>query len=225
MSGTVQATPPAPVTRLLLILCVGLQLLVTVLGPSFQQALFANAALIPGRLTGAVAIPAMVPPWATLATHQLLHGGWLHLLMNMVFLGWVGRQVEWAIGSGRLALLFLIGGIAGGLVQVLVDPASPVPVVGASGSIAAVFAAYALLFARGPEAPTRVLGLSLTAEMVRALRYASLWVGLQLLTAVAFNSGDGSGIGRIAIWSHIGGFVAGLAMALPMMKAFERPEG
>ena len=91
---------------------------------------------------------------------------------------------------------------------------SVVPVIGASGAISAVFAAYALIFARSGEEPAVFLGLRLSGETVRALRYAALWIGLQLLTAVAFNAPDAPGI---AIWAHIGGFLAGL-LAVPLLR-------
>ncbi len=209
--------PTAHATRAILIACVALQFLALVMGTGFDQALTLNAGLVPARLTGEViGLDSAVPPLLTLVTHMFLHGGLVHLAMNMVFLAWIGRQVEWLIGPGRLTLLFLIGGIAGGLTQVFMTPGSIVPVVGASGAISAVFATYALLFAQSGEAPATVAGLRISGETIRALRYAALWIGLQLLTAVAFNL---PGTGGIAIWSHIGGFVAGLLFGLPFVRS------
>lgn len=219
-------TQGAPVTRLLLILCIGVHLLLWLLGEAQQEWAVLAAGLIPGRLAGAVlGLPGSVPAWLTLLTHQFLHGGWAHLVMNMVFLAAIGRMVEVPLGSARFALIYFVGGVVGGLAQVIAAPSSSMPVVGASGAIAAIFAAYALLYSRTPEEPTRVMGFTLTSEAVRAIRLAALWTGIQLLTAVAFNDGtSGMGIGRIAIWSHVGGFVAGLLMARPLMRDFERPE-
>jgi membrane associated rhomboid family serine protease len=203
-------------TRGILILCVVLQLVTLVMGAGFDQAMLLNAGLIPARLTGAlVGMGGPIPPPVTLLTHIFLHGGLLHLAMNMVFLAWVGRQVEWLLGPARFLLLFFVGGVAGGLLQVAVTPGSMVPVVGASGAISAVFATYALLFARSGEPPAIILGVQVPGETVRALRYAALWIGLQLLTAVAFNL---PGTGGIAIWSHIGGFLAGLLFGLPWVR-------
>lgn len=208
--------PTAHATRAILITCVGLQLLALVMGAAFDQRLILNAGLVPARLTGEViGLDGALPAPLTLITHMFLHGGLAHLGMNMVFLAWIGRQVEWLIGPARLVLLFLAGGIAGGLLQVFMQPASVVPVVGASGAISAVFATYALLFAQPGERPGRFLGIPLSGETVRALRYAALWIGLQLLTAVAFNM---PGTGGIAIWSHIGGFVVGLLFGLPYVR-------
>lgn len=208
--------PAARVTRAILIACVGLQLLALVMGAAFDQRLILAAGLVPARLTGdVIGLEGALPAPLTLVTHMFLHGGLVHLAMNMVFLAWVGRQVEWLLGPARLLLLFLLGGIAGGLTQVLVTPTSVIPMVGASGAISAVFATYALLFAQPGERPGRFLGIPLSGETIRALRYAALWVGLQLLTAVAFNL---PGTGGIAIWSHIGGFLTGLLFGLPYVR-------
>lgn len=208
--------PVALATRAILIICVGFQLLALVMGAAFDQWLILTAGLVPARLTGEViGLKGALPASLTLVTHMFLHGGLVHLAMNMVFLAWVGRQVEWLLGTGRFLLLFLLGGIAGGLMQVFMTPASVVPMVGASGAISAVFATFALLFAQPGERPARFLGVALSGETVRALRYAALWIGLQLLTAVAFNM---PGTGGIAIWSHIGGFLVGLLFGLPYVR-------
>jgi membrane associated rhomboid family serine protease len=205
--------PETRATKAIVIVCALVELAALFAGAGFDRALALNAGLVPARLTGEViGLPSALPAPLTLVTHMFLHGGLIHLVMNMVFLAWVGRSIEWVIGPVRLFLLFLLGGIAGGLVQVLATPASIIPVVGASGGVSAVFATYALVFARSDEAPATVLGIRLSGEVVRALRYAALWIGLQLLVAVAFNSGGGPGI---AIWAHIGGFLAGLLFGLP----------
>jgi membrane associated rhomboid family serine protease len=208
--------PTAFATRAVLILCVALQAVALLMGAGFDSALTLTAGLVPARLTGdVIGMPGAIPPPLTLVSHIFLHGGLVHLAMNMVFLAWVGREVEWLLGAPRFLLLFLLGGVAGGLLQALVTPTSIVPVVGASGAISAVFATYALLFAQSGEAPAAILGFRISGETVRALRYAALWIGLQLLTAVALNV---PGSGGVAIWSHIGGFVTGLLFAFPLVR-------
>jgi membrane associated rhomboid family serine protease len=215
--------PPARATRIILFLCVGIQLLVLVMGSGFDASVALRFGLVPARLTGeVVGLTDGAPPALTLVTYMFLHAGLLHLAMNMVFLAWVGRFVEWLLGPWHLMLLFLVAGIAGGLLQVISDPASVIPVVGASGAVSGVFATYALLFAQQGEAPARVLGLRLSGEVVQALRYAALWIGLQLLVAVAFNlPGSGPG-GGIAIWTHIGGFIVGLLYGVPWVRGLAR---
>lgn len=208
-------------TRIIILVCVGIELLFLIMGEGFARGVSQAAGLVPARVTGAiVGLPdGPLPAAATFLTHIFLHSGWVHLAMNMVFLGWVGRQVEGLVGTGRFLLLFFAGGIAGGALQVVLTQSSVIPIIGASGAISAVFAAYALIFARSGEEPATFLGLRLSGETVRALRYASLWIGLQLLTGVAFNT---PGTGGIAIWAHIGGFLAGL-VAVPFLKRGYQP--
>ena len=214
-------TPPlALVTRVLLALCVAVQVVATIGGNSVTVWMIGNFGLVPARLThslgiGGAMLPAgLVPAPLTLLTAMFLHGGWTHLLLNMLFLAWVGRYVEWVVGRWRFLALYLLGGIAGGLLQVAVDPASLAPVIGASGAIAGVFGAYAVLFARSRAAARKIFGVRISSDALTALWYAAVWIGLQLLTALAFSTGPL----QVAIWTHIGGFVTGLIFAQPFVR-------
>ncbi len=202
--------PPSPVaTNVLIGLCVAVQAAVMLGGSAFGDELRFNFGLIPARITAALtgrAEPASA--LMTLVSHVFLHGGWLHLGLNMLFLAWVGRYVEWVTGRWALIGLFLVGGIVGGIAQVASGPLLTVPVVGASGAIAAVFGAYAVLFAQSRVAARQILGITVSGETLTALWYLAAWIGLQLLTALAFN--DGHGGLQVAIWTHIGGFTTGL---------------
>ncbi len=210
-----QPPKPARVTNAIVLTCIAIQLLMTVAGPAFGTELIVRAGLIPARLTGAVEMDMLaVPAPLTLLTSLFIHGGWLHLGLNLVFLLLVGRMVEWVAGPGKLLAIFAMGGIAGGLAQVLATPNSGFPVVGASGAISAVFAAYATLFARRRANARTLLGMNISSELLTALWFAAVWIGIQLMTGAAFN-GQGGGI---AIWAHIGGFVAGLIMAQPLLR-------
>ncbi len=214
--GASFAPPPAAwVTRAIITLCVAVQVAATVGGPTFTAALAGHAALVPARLTGVVpSQPGDVPAAMTLVTALFLHAGWVHLALNLSFLLWVGRHVEVVAGRTWFVFLYLLSGIAGGLLQVAVGPGSTAEVVGASGAIAGVFGAYAVLFAQSRAGPRRVLGVRVAGEVVTALWYLATWIGLQLLTAVAFNTGQGG----IAIWTHIGGFLVGLVAAQPLAR-------
>ena len=207
--------PPASVTRTIIIVCVIVQAIVSVGGNSLAETVDLKAALIPARLSGAVTgVAGSVPASLTLVTSLFLHAGWTHLLLNLVFLGWVGKYCEWAIGRWRFAGLYLLSGVAGGLLQFLVQPASLAPVVGASGAIAGVFGAYAVLFARNNVVARTVFGVGVSSEVLTAAWYAATWIGLQLLTGLVFNGGSSG----IAIWAHIGGFVTGLLFAQPFKR-------
>lgn len=209
--------PPkaARATNAIVLLCLVIQLIATLAGPSFLVQLAVRGGLMPARLTGMVDLgAAAVPAPLTLLTSLFIHGGWLHLGLNLFFLLIVGRMVEWVVGPGKLILIFLAGGLAGGLLQTVVTPDSTLPVIGASGAIAAVFACYAMLFARRRANARRILGVTVSSELLTALWFAAAWIGLQLLTGAAFN-GQGGGI---AIWAHIGGFVTGLVIARPLTR-------
>ncbi len=214
--------PPAPVTRVLLLTCIIIQLAVSIGGSAFGEMLTLRAALIPARLSGvAHGVPGSVPAVLTLLTSLFLHAGWLHLTLNLVFLAWVGKYCEWALGRWRFIALYLLAGVAGGVLQYLVAPTSSMPVIGASGAIAGVFGAYAVLFARNQLESRTVLGVQVSSEALTAMWYAAAWIGLQLLTAVAFNTGPVGGglLGQgVAIWAHIGGFVTGLLFAQPFLR-------
>jgi membrane associated rhomboid family serine protease len=208
-----QPPKPARATNAIVVACVAVQLIATLAGPDVIVELAVRAGLMPARLTGAVDIGmAAVPAPLTLVTSLFVHGSWLHLILNLLFLLIVGRMVEWVIGPARLLALFATGGIAGGLLQAAVTPESTLPVIGASGAVAAVFACYATLFARSRANPRTIAGVTISSELLTALWFAAVWIGLQLMTGAVFN---GSG-GGIAIWAHIGGFVAGLVLARPL---------
>lgn len=192
-------------TRAIIIACVLIQLAVTLGGPAFEMAISMSGGLIPARLGGSLILDHAIPAPATLVSSIFLHGSWAHLGFNMLFLAWIGRFVEAVLGRWRYLLLFFVSGIAGGLVQVALDPGSPIPVVGASGAISGVFAAHAMIFGRSGG----------KGEFTRALQLAALWIGLQVATGLVLNT-DGGGI---AIGAHIGGFVAGLITALPLARA------
>jgi membrane associated rhomboid family serine protease len=202
--------PPAPVTRWIIALCVLVEVATTLLGNAV--AVTESAGLIPARLVDGIG--GGLPAPLTLVTALFLHAGWVHLLLNLVFLGWVGKYVEWVFGRWRFIGLYLAGGVAGNLLQVAVDPHSTGVVLGASGAIAAVFGAYAVLFARSRASARKVFGVSVSSEAATALWFACTWIGLQLVTAYVFRL-EGQGI---AAWAHIGGFITGLVLVQPLTK-------
>ena len=162
---------------------------------------------IPGRV-GNLALDGPLPVWLTPLSATLVHAGVLHIVSNMLMLSFCGRLVEAAIGGWETALLYLIGAYAGALAQYLAGPHSLVPVVGASGAISAVIAAYALLY--GQRRPMRK---GVPAGLVNVLWLAATWIGLQLLLGIA-TSGTAM---HLAIAEHVGGFLVGLLLARPLL--------
>ncbi|MGB3723860.1 MAG: rhomboid family intramembrane serine protease [Pacificimonas sp.] len=194
----------APVTSALAALCV-LVFLVDLVAPAIVGL---NLALIPARLTGVAVLPgATLPAIITPVTMQFVHAGIGHLFINMIFLIFIGRFVEGLLGGGRYLALYIVSGIAGALLETALTPDSLVLHVGASGAISGIFAAHIMIFGKRGQQSNRNRGLQL----------AAVWIGLQLMTGLVFNSGgDGGGI---AIWAHVGGFLTGLVLALPLARA------
>jgi membrane associated rhomboid family serine protease len=165
------------------------------------------AGFIPTRFGDAPS--AGLPVVLTPLTATLLHGNFLHLLFNLLILLFCGRSVENILGARGLVILYLVGAFAAAAAHYAVDPADTAAVIGASGAISAVLGAYALLFGRNRvkvASPTLALWL-------HAAWLAAAWVGLQLLVGFTFTT---QGVG-IAIAAHVGGFLAGLLLAKPLL--------
>jgi membrane associated rhomboid family serine protease len=151
------------------------------------------------------------PAFLTLFTSMFMHGGWLHIIFNMLFLWIFGNNVEDAMGRVRYIAFYLLGGLAASGAQIAVSPDSTIPLVGASGAIAAVLGGYALLY---PFA--RVLTLFFAFFIfileIPAMVLLGLWIFLQFLPAVGqLATPEVGGSGGVAYFAHIGGFVFGLA--------------
>jgi membrane associated rhomboid family serine protease len=155
-----------------------------------------------------------VPPILTLFSSMFLHGGFLHLIGNMLYLWIFGNNIEDAMGHFRFLLFYLLAGLCAALTQVFSDPQSTTPMIGASGAVAGILGAYLLLFPRA-----RVLTLMFVFIFIRLIRVPALivlgfWFLIQLLSVTAGMEGS------VAFFAHIGGFLAGLIL----IKAFQ-PQG
>jgi membrane associated rhomboid family serine protease len=187
--------------------------------------------LIPGELTGRVAPGtafALGPnlycsvasgrAYTHVLTSMFLHGSWMHIIMNMWFFWIFGNNVEDSMGRGRFVVFYLLCGTAAALAQVAMDPASPVPVVGASGAISGVMGAYRVLYPRVRVYTLVFLGFFLTTIALPAWAMLGYWILLQLLGALPELAGA-RGNGGVAFWAHIGGFLVGGAT----IKLFANP--
>jgi membrane associated rhomboid family serine protease len=157
----------------------------------------------------------VVPPWVTPVTSMFLHGGWLHLIGNMVFLWIFGNNVEDALGRGRYLLLYLGSGVAAALSQALSSPDDRVPMIGASGAIAGVLGAYLLLY---PWAKVHVflwIVIFFRIVTVPAWILLGLWFVMQLVSGLTRPAGSPG----VAFWAHVGGFVSGLILVLLLRPA------
>lgn len=149
--------------------------------------------------------------WYTLFTSMFLHAGWLHLLGNMWFLWLFGNNVEDIMGHGRFLVFYLLGGLAAAAAQILVDPSSPAPMVGASGAISGVMGAYIVLY---PTVRVRTITWFILLFRLTVPAYVMLgyWFVLQVASAAT------DPVGGVAVWAHIGGFVAG-ALLIPVFRS------
>jgi membrane associated rhomboid family serine protease len=151
------------------------------------------------------------PAFLTLFTSMFMHGGWLHIFFNMLFLWVFGNNVEDSMGRVRFVFFYLLGGLVAALTQVAVAPDSAVPVVGASGAIAGVLGAYALLYPRA-RVLTVIFVFFIFLVEIPAMIMLGIWILLQFLPAVGQLATPGvGGEGGVAYWAHIGGFLFGLA--------------
>lgn len=168
--------------------------------------LFYNTwALVPAQISTGEGITGLF-------TSMFLHGGWMHLAGNMLFLWIFGDNVEDELGHLRYLGFYLLCGIAAGLAQVVTAPYSMVPMVGASGAIAGVMGGYLLLF---PKAKVDILIIFIVFFRIfpiPAWIVLMVWFGMQFLGGI----GADPDIGGVAYWAHTGGFVAGLLLILPM---------
>ena len=149
-----------------------------------------------------------VPAELTLLTSLFLHGGWMHLISNLLYLWIFGDNIEDSMGHLRFFLFYLLCGLAASLSHALADPASSVPLVGASGSIAGILGAYLILH---PRVKVLVLVFKGIPLRLPAFLIIGFWVGLQIVNVL-----NGSP-GNTAWWAHIGGFVCGAAL-IPFFK-------
>lgn len=175
---------------------------------------------IPGELLGTVPAGTRVPigpesvcvisgqaDWTTTLSSMFMHGGWMHLIGNMWFLFVFGDNVEDSMGPFRFSVFYIVCGLAAVVAQMLSDPASSVPMVGASGAIGGVMGAYAVLYPRARVQTLLVLGFFVSRIAVPAVFMLGYWFVIQVVSSIPVANGEGG----VAFWAHIGGFLAGVA--------------
>ena len=181
------------------------------------EAFFSTWAVVPANISHAFASgsPALIGmAMLSVLTAMFLHGGWMHIFGNMVFLQAFGRAVEARLGSFKFALFYLVGGYAAWGLHMFIDPTSPVPALGASGAIAAVLGAYLVFYPKAKFKTLFFAPLPILA-VVYAFWILPEWFLVQVMSGVGSVSGaEGGGV---AYWAHIGGFLFGLIFAASWM--------
>ena len=197
------------VTITLIVLNVLIFLYQWILPPYVQKQFVMAFALIPADFT-----------WLTVFTSMFLHGGWSHILGNMLYLWIFGDNVEDRVGHGRFIVFYLLCGVAAALAQTAIDPQSQIPMVGASGAIAGVLGAYLIMFPHSRVLTLIPLFIIWEVVEIPAVIVLGLWFVIQLFSGVgSLATMDRSG-GGVAFWAHIAGFVTGMALIF----VFKRPE-
>jgi len=154
----------------------------------------------------------------TLVTSQFLHGSWLHLGGNLLFLWIFGNNIEDRMGPALFLAFYLVGGVVAGLTQVAIDPTATAPLIGASGAIAAALGAYLVLFPRARIQSLVFLGFFYQLIAVPAIFVLGFWFALQLIDGVAGLGSSAAGQPGVAFFAHIGGFLFGVLVALAIRR-------
>ncbi|WP_128515679.1 rhomboid family intramembrane serine protease [Tabrizicola thermarum] len=168
------------------------------------QEFFMTWGLVPARVLSGEGLE-------TIVTSMFLHGSWMHLAGNMLFLWIYGDNLEEEMGHFGFLIFYLACGVVAGLAQALPDPGSPVPMVGASGAIAGVMGGYLLLFPRAKVDVLFIFIIFFRIVAIPAWIVLGLWLVIQIGSGVSVPGDEGG----VAYWAHVGGFVAGLVLTLP----------
>ena len=209
---------PAILTLLLIALNVlAFVMELTKSSPGALQAFIQAWGMVPRELTAGQDLPPTipVPVWTTALTSMFLHGGWLHLGGNMLYLWIFGDNLEKVMGPVKFLIFYLLCGFAAAAAHVLSSPGSNVPTVGASGAISGVLGGYLLLF---PRNRIRVLTRGGVAQ-VPAILVLGLWIVIQLFSSLG-SLAQTADTGGVAFLAHVGGFVAGLILVKPFAAGY-----
>jgi membrane associated rhomboid family serine protease len=194
-----------------------------------------NYGMVPGEITHLARLGTAVPigpglecavdndgiNYLTPILSMFLHGGWMHILGNALFLWVFGRAIEDVMGPMRFLGFYLLCGLAAAAAQIAVNPSSPVPTVGASGAISGVMGAYLLLFPRVRVHMFFFFIIFFKIFRIPAWIVLLYWFAIQVLSGLPeLNATGGEPTGGVAVWAHVGGFMAGILL----VRFFERPD-
>lgn len=208
---------PPVVTPLIILINVVVFLWQTTLGNTELYRLYMTAGFVPCQVTQNLLSPASL---STFITSMFLHGGWLHLIGNMMFLWAFGPAVEDYLGRRLFAVFYILAGIGGGLMHLLFNLGVCIPAIGASGAIMGVLGGFALLYP-GTRISTLILfrRIPVGVTQVPALYLLVGFFLVDLFAGVAALSADPiAATSGIAVWAHVGGFLVGFLMAFFMMS-------
>ena len=200
------------ITILIIIACFSVFLYEVILPPKLREVFISMFAVIPYEITHGVDVPPPDPltPYGNLVSYQYLHGGWMHILGNMLFLWVFGDNVEDRLGKLKYFIFYTLCGIVAALIQALVYPNSLIPLIGASGAISGVLGAYAVLFPRAQIITLIFIFFLVDIVAVPALVWIAAWFMMQFISAMV--SATHLSMGGVAWFAHIGGCVTGVIL-------------
>ncbi len=201
-------TRTTPVVNYLLIALNVIVFIFMALTPSQSESIVRQYAMIPARVTSHLDFGDVVD----IFTSMFMHAGLAHIAGNMLYLWIFGDNVEDAMGHGRYLFFYLLGGVIASVTHILTNPVSSIPTVGASGAIAAVLGAYLILYPGSRVVTLIPLGFFLRLTAVPAVIVLGLWFLLQFVEGL-ITLGSTADVGGVAVWAHIGGFIAGIILA------------
>jgi len=172
---------------------------------------------VPAEIVSGRDVPPAAPfgnVYLTLFTSMFLHGGFLHIASNMIYLWVFGDNVEDAFGHVGYLIFYLVCGLIAGLAQIAIDPTSRIPSIGASGAIAGVLGAYLVIFGSAQVRTLVFLGPIIFLPRIPAMFLIGFWFVTQLISGLGALTDRTQQTGGVAFWAHIGGFVAGVVLAL-----------
>ncbi|MBC8141713.1 MAG: rhomboid family intramembrane serine protease [Armatimonadetes bacterium] len=176
----------------------------------------AGYSMVPAEITRGIDLPTngvtVRPLWLSLFSCMFLHGGWLHLLGNMLYLFIFGNNIEEALGRVRFVLFYLLCGLCASAAQIAVSPGSVIPNLGASGAIAGVLGAYLVLFPTAKVDTLAFLAIFITRLRVPAFVILGFWIVSQFFSQFLGSQATEGESGGVAYMAHIGGFVAGMIL-------------
>jgi membrane associated rhomboid family serine protease len=181
------------------------------LGPNELRLFMGSYAVIPASFW-----------WPSLVTSQFLHAGWMHIIWNMVYLWIFGDNVEDRLGHAGYLIFYLGAGAAAATLQVLFNPFSAVPMVGASGAIAGVMGAYFVLYPQSRVLTAIFVFFFFDLVEIPAVFFLGFWFLMQLLSGVGSLGARTAAAGGTAFWAHVGGFVAGAVIGLGLRRLDRR---
>ena len=201
--------------------CIGVFIWQMSLGENAEERLVFTYGFVPALLLGHAKLSAMLEapaPALTLFTSMFMHGGWLHLAGNMLYLWIFGNNVEDMMGHVRFVFFYVICGVAAALTHGLSNPDSTIPMLGASGAISGVLAAYVLVYPGARVTVILPLGVLLYPVKIAAVFVVGFWFLIQLVSAAMTDPSQPG----VAFLAHVGGFIAGLVLT-PFFKYSEIP--